>query len=215
MSHRPFDRFDEPFVQRDRLGEPARRLVGESEVVAGGQGVGVVAAEVGCALDAVGLGWAVLDPEPEALLEAEGITVTRHRAREVERVAARVSEARSALLRDADDAAGRLEGRGRAARFLLEHGSVAGMLEARFPTLVDVSASLRDVPGTGVVVTEAYRASVAAICRSLLVAELCMDRRVVPERLDDAYTRALGALEARSVGLQLSDDARMAVGDQR
>jgi hypothetical protein len=54
-----------------------------------------------------------------------------------------------------------------------------------------------------VVVTEAYRASVAAICRSLLVAELCMDRRVVPERLDDAYTRALGALEARSVGLQL------------
>jgi hypothetical protein len=34
----------------------------------------------------------------EALLEAEGITVTRHRAREVERVAARVSEARSALL---------------------------------------------------------------------------------------------------------------------
>ena len=151
----------------------------------------------------------------EALLEAQGITVTRHRAREVERVAARVSEARSALLRDADDAAGRLEGRGRAARFLLEHGSVAGMLEARFPTLVDVSASLRDVPGTGVVVTEAYRASVAAICRSLLVAELCMDRRVVPERLDDAYTRALGALEARSVGLQLSGDARMAVGGQR
>ena len=34
-----------PLVQRDRLGGPARGLVGEGEVVPGGQGVGVVRAQ--------------------------------------------------------------------------------------------------------------------------------------------------------------------------
>lgn len=34
-----------PLVQRDRLGESSRRLVGGGEVVAGGQGVGVVITE--------------------------------------------------------------------------------------------------------------------------------------------------------------------------
>ncbi len=53
------------------------------------------------------------------------------------------------------------------------------MLEARFATLVDVVTLVRELPGTGVVVTDAYRAAVAAICRSLMLAQLCMDRKLV------------------------------------
>lgn len=132
----------------------------------------------------------------DALCGAVEITATRHRSRDVEKVSRWLGEARTGLLRDADDIAGRLEKQGSPVRFLALHGSVPGMLEARFATLVDVTALIRRLPGTGVVVTEAYRAAVAAICRSLLLAQLCMDRKVVPDRLEEAYRHALTLLAA-------------------
>ncbi|WP_336624991.1 MULTISPECIES: hypothetical protein [unclassified Microbacterium] len=134
----------------------------------------------------------------DALLGASEITATRHRRRNVENVARWLGEARTGLLRDAEDFAGQLEQQGKPVRFLALHGSVVGMLDARFATLVDVAELIRHLPGTGVVVTEAYRAAVAAICRSLLLGQLCMDRKVVPDRLDDAYRRAMALLDATS-----------------
>jgi len=134
----------------------------------------------------------------DALLDAAGITATEHPKREVNTVTRWLREARAGLLRDADDISGRLEAQGSAVRFLALHGSVSGMLEARFATLVDVVALVRDLDGTGLVVTDAYRAAVAAICRSLLLAQLCMDRKLVPERLDEAYGHACSLLEAMS-----------------
>lgn len=134
----------------------------------------------------------------DALRGAVEITATRHRTRDVEKVTRWLGEARTGLLRDADDIAGRLEKRRMPVRFLALHGSVPGMLEARFATLVDVAAMIRQLPGTGAVVTDAYRAAIAAICRSMLLAQLCMDRKLVPDRLEDAYRHALTLLAAVS-----------------
>lgn len=134
----------------------------------------------------------------DALLDASGISATTHPKREVDSVTRWLREARAGLLRDAEEISGRLESRGSAIRFLALHGSVSGMLEARFATLVDVVALVRELPGTGVVVTDAYRAAVGAICRSLMLAQLCMDRKLVPERLEEAYEHACVLLEAMS-----------------
>lgn len=38
----------------------------------------------------------------------------------------------------------------------------------------------------------------AAICRFMLLAQLCMDRKLVPERLEEAYEHACALLEAMS-----------------
>ncbi|QRY42301.1 hypothetical protein JVX92_15065 (plasmid) [Microbacterium hominis] len=134
----------------------------------------------------------------DALLDASEITAKHYPRREASTVTRWLRDARTGLLRDADEISGRLESRGSAVRFLALHGSVSGMLEARFATLVDVVALVRDLPGTGPVVTDAYRAAVAAICRSVLLAQLCMDRKLVPDRLDEAYGHACVLLEAMS-----------------
>lgn len=104
--------------------------------------------------------------------------------------------AKATLLGDAQTFAGRIEAaRSDGAQFLAQHGSVARMMVAAFPALPVVVAALRDREDVGTLVEELYRVCAAAVCRSLLFAQLTSDHPV-PARLRNAYGSSLKALFA-------------------
>lgn len=148
-----------------------------------------------------------------ALLSADSVSTMQCGEREVQAILRPVRLAREALIRDAVHVAARLEQQRTAVRFLVECGSVSRMLETHFPTLVDATAAVRHLAGAGAVATEAYRAAAAAICQSMLASQLCMNRKLIPARLHEAYRNSVSLLEARCNGIgRFTGGCRVALG---
>ncbi|OAZ41440.1 hypothetical protein A9Z40_01825 [Microbacterium arborescens] len=119
-------------------------------------------------------------------------TVSR---RQQANVVSKAHRARMNLQESAGQAGRALESMGRPVEFLRRYGSVAGMLDARFPSFVEAAQRAReDARWVGLdVVDEAYRAGCAIICRSLLIAQAS---GAEPRQLERAYGRAVQQLRS-------------------
>ncbi|GLJ79397.1 hypothetical protein [Microbacterium imperiale] len=162
------------------------------------------AADVSCRL----IGWAAPDfleveersgssliPGTADVLRAHGMRLRRGTAKpkaEAE-VVGRTRRARLEVQEHAARAGKVIEDSRMSVWFLREHGSVAGMLDAGFPALVDAAAAARSAPVLcgRELVDEVYRACAAIIARSLMLAQI---NACAPTQLNNSYARSLETL---------------------